>query len=124
MTDEEKKELEDFIEDWYCDEQSHEFARAIGKYLFQFIDHLYEQGLTDKTVRKHIDNCWAIGTLECGYGYRDHFSPGKVFYGPVAHYEYEFKRKFSNSKNAGNSYRSTWRKLYKYTKMLGHIKDE
>ena len=123
MKDEEDEELEDFIEDWHCDEQSHRFAQDLGRYLFRFIDHLYEQELTDKTVRRHIDNCWAIGYLECGYGYRDVFSPGKVFYSPEADYRYEYKRKFSDSKYALSSYKATWRKLYKYTKALGHIDD-
>jgi len=124
MTDEEKQELEDFIQDWHWDEKSHKFAQDLGTYLFQFMDNLYEQGLSDKTVRKHIDNCWCIGILECDYGYRDEFSPGDVFYSPEANYEYEFKRKMSDSKYAINSYRSTWRKLYKHTKALGYIDDE
>jgi hypothetical protein len=124
MTKEEEKELEDFIADWYYDEQSHRFAHDLGRYLFQFIDYLYEQKLTDKTVSKHIDNCWAIGYLECGYGYRDVFSPGKVFYSTEADYNYEYKRKFSDSKYALTSYRATWKKLYKYTKDLGHLEYE
>jgi hypothetical protein len=123
MKDKQKKdqELEDFIQDWYYGEPSHQFAKALGTYLFQFIDHLYEQGLSEKTMRKHIDNCWCIGYLECNYGYRDHFAPGDIFYGADADYEYEFKRKISHSKYAITSYRATWRKLYKYTKALGHL---
>jgi hypothetical protein len=124
MSEEEKKELEDFIEDWYYGEQPHKFARDLGGYLFQFIDHLYEQGLSEKTVRKHIDNCWAIGFLECGYGYKDVFSPDKVFYSPDAGYEHEYKRKFSDSKNALSAYRATWKKLYKYAKVQRHHEDE
>ena len=124
MQDEEKQELEDFIEDWHWDEKSHKFAQDIGTYLFQFIDHLYEQGLTKKTVQKHIDNCWCIGILECGYGYKDEFSAGDVFYSPEASYEYEFRRKMSDSNYAINSYRTTWRKLYKYTKALGYLDNE
>ena len=124
MTDKdiEKQELEDFIQDWHWDKKSHKYAQDLAKYLFQFIDKLYEQKLSEKTVRKHLDNCWQIGILECGYGYRDKFSPGEIFYSPEADYEYEFKRKMSDSNYAVNSYRSTWKKLHKYTKELGYIK--
>ena len=76
--DDEKQEIEDFIEDWYCDEKSHKFAQDLCKYLFKFIDHLYEKGFSEKTIQKHIDNCWSAGILECNYGYRDQFSPGDI----------------------------------------------
>jgi len=124
MTKEEDKELENFIVDWFYGEQSHKFAQDLGRYLFHFIDHLYEQGLTNKTVGKHIDNCWAIGYLECGYGCRNVFFPGKVFYSPEADYKYEYKRKFSDSKYAISSYKATWKKLYNYTKNLGHLENK
>lgn len=123
-SDEDKQEIEDFIEDWYWDKKSHKFAQDLCKFLFQFIDHLYEKGLSEKTVQSHISNCWSIGILECGYGYKDEFSPGEIFYSPEADYEYEFKRKMSDSNYAIKSYRSTWRKLYNYTKSLGFISDE
>jgi len=124
MTKEEDKELENFIEDWFYGERAHRFAQDLGRYLFHFIDYLYEQGLTNKTVGKHIDNCWAIGYLECGYGYRKVFFPGKVFYSPEAGYKYEYKRKFSDSKYAISSYKATWKKLYNYTKNLGHLENK
>ena len=124
LSDEDNQEIEYFIEDWHWDKKSHKFAQNLCKYLFQFIDHLYKQGLSEKTVQKHLDNCWSIGLLECGYGFRDEFSPGDIFYGPDADYEIEFKRKISDSNYAIKSYRSTWRKLYKHTKSLGFIDDE
>ena len=123
MTDEDD-ELKEFIMDWHYDKQSHRYAQDLGRYVFEFIDHLYEQGLTDKTVRKHLDNCWSIGILECGYGYRDVFLPGDVFNSPEPDYEHEYKRKFCDSKYALSSYRATWKKLYKYTKALGHLEDD
>lgn len=43
----EKQELEDFIQDWYYGEPSHRFVKDLGIYLFQFIDHLYEQDFTE-----------------------------------------------------------------------------
>ena len=124
MSNEENQELEEFIQDWHWDEKSHKFAQDFGLYLFQFIDYLYDQGLSEKTVRQHMGNCWCIGYLECGYGYKDEFASGAVFSGPDARYEYEFKRKVRDSKYAINSYRSTWRKLYKYTKALGYLDNE
>ena len=56
MTNEEQ-ELEDFIGDWYYGEEMHVFAKALGRYLLQFIDHLHQQDMSEKTRRKHIDNC-------------------------------------------------------------------
>lgn len=113
------EEIEDFIEDWHWDKKSRTYARELCKFLFQFIDDLEQQGLSEKTIRKHLDNCWHIGILECQYGYRKTFSPGDAFYSPEADYEYEFKRKMGDSKYAINSYKSTWRKIYNYTKRLG-----
>ena len=109
----ENQELDDFIQDWHWDEKSHKYAQNFGWYLFQFIDHLSQQRLSEKTVKKHTSNCWFIGILDCQYGYKDEFSPDVVFRSPEAWYEYEFKRKMSDSKYATNSYRSTWRKLQK-----------
>lgn len=124
MTKEEDTELEHFIVDWYYGERSHRFAQNLGRYLFEFIDDLYEMKLTNKTIRKHIDNCWAIGYLECSYGYKKRFFPSEVFYSPIADYTYEYKRKFSDSKYAISSYKATWKKLFKYTKELGPLEDE
>lgn len=114
-----EQEIENFIGDWYWDDQSHKFAQDLCRFLFQFIDHLTESGLTKKTVRKHLDNCWAIGVFECQYGYRETFSVSEVFFSPEASYEYEFKRKMSDSSYAVNSYLATWKKVYKYAKALG-----
>jgi hypothetical protein len=117
----EEKRLEDYIEDWYYGEEMNKFAKALGRYLLQFIDHLREQDISQKTRRKHMDNCWYIGYLECNFGYRDEFVPEEVFYSPDAPYDYEFKRKFFSSKSAMTAYRATWRKLYTYTRALGHL---
>jgi hypothetical protein len=124
MMNEDNQELEDFIQDWHWDETSHKFAQDFGRYLFQFIDHLHQRDLSEKTVRQHTNNCWCIGILECQYGYKDEFLPGVVFRSPEAGYEYEFRRKMSDSKYAINSYRTTWRKLYKYTTALGYLDNE
>ncbi|MFC1834112.1 hypothetical protein ACFL2Q_05175 [Thermodesulfobacteriota bacterium] len=121
MTDgySEDQELEEFIDEWYYGEEMYRFAAPLGRYLLRFIDYLSEQDISEKTRRKHIDNCWYIGYLECNFTYHDEFVPGEVFYSPDAPHDYDFKRKFFSSKSAVASYRSTWRKLHAYTKELG-----
>lgn len=121
MSLKEDQELEDFIEEWYYGDEMRQFAEPLGRYLMEFIDHLQGLDISEKTKRKHIDNCWYIGYLECNFGYQDEFNPGEVFCIPEAPYDYEFKRKFFSSKSAVTSYRSTWRKLYSYTKAMGHL---
>lgn len=121
MITRDEQRLEDFIEDWYYGEEMLVFAKALGRYLLQFIDHLNERDLSEKTRRKHLDNCWYIGYLECNFGYRDEFVPGDVFYSADALYDDEFRRKFSSSKSAVTSYRATWKKLYIYTGGLGRV---
>ncbi|MFQ5343909.1 MAG: hypothetical protein ACE5F6_20385 [Anaerolineae bacterium] len=115
--DEPNEELEDFIADWYWDEASHEFARQLGAFLFDFLDELATTGLSDRTWQKHVDNCWLIGRFVCGYGYYDEFSP-EIFAGEPS-YLYEFRRKVSDSKYAVASYKATWRKLVRYARSLG-----
>ncbi|PJH75017.1 MAG: hypothetical protein CO064_08890 [Anaerolineae bacterium CG_4_9_14_0_8_um_filter_58_9] len=116
--DADMEELEKFIQDWHWDEASHEIARQMGAFLFQFLDHLEASGLSRQTMRKHESNCWCIGWLECGYGYHDSFTPAIFLGGPS--YENEFRRKVSDSKYALNSYRATWRKLERYVLSLGY----
>ncbi|MBK1724267.1 hypothetical protein [Thiocystis violacea] len=113
--------IERFISDWYWDEKSHDYARQLGRFLFGFLDSLKAQGFSEKTINKHWRNCYLIGVFDCGYGYRDRFSPKIVFSSPDASYEYEFKRKVSDSDYAVSSYNSTWRKVHNYTKKLGAI---
>jgi hypothetical protein len=121
MADQETERLEDYIQDWYWDEESHQFARDIGAYLLRFMDYLHKLGLAERTVRKHTWNCWFIGILECQYGYKKEFSAGESFETPWAPYQYEFSRKSTDSKYALDSYKSTWKKLHEYTKALGLI---
>lgn len=113
-------ELEEYIQEWYWDEASHEFARQLGTFLFQFLDHLDATGLTRKTMRKHESNCWCIGSFECSHGYdfQDTFTPTIFLGGPV--FISEFERKVSDSSYAVKSYKATWRKLEKYVSSLGY----
>lgn len=59
------EELEQFIQDWYHDKKSHRIAQQMGRLFLDFIDSLEHAKLSRATVRKHLDNCWAIGFLEC-----------------------------------------------------------
>ena len=112
------QELEGYIQDWHRDDASHEFARQMGAFLFQFLDHLEASGLSRQTMRKHESNCWCIGWLESSYGYHDTFVPDIFLGGPS--YLTEFKRKVSDSHYAVNSYLATWRKLERYILSLGY----
>jgi hypothetical protein len=115
------QELEDYIQDWHWDDASHEFARQMGAFLFQFLDHLEASGLSRQTMSKHESNCWCIGRLESSYGYHDIFVPDIFLGGPS--YLTEFKRKVSDSHYAVNSYQATWRKLERYILSSGYGKD-
>ena len=110
------EDIENFIEDWYFDTSSHNFAKALCTFLFQFIDRLELDGLSERTLRKHLDNCWAIGKFECDYGYHESFSSEIFLCEPS--FLYEFKRKNSESTYAVESYKTTWRKLRKYVESL------
>jgi len=118
LLDPEEQELEEYIEGWYWDEPSHEFARQVGAFLFQFMDYLETTGLSERTIHKHERNCWFIGKLECDYGYHDTFSP-EIFLGEPS-YLTEFRRKVSDSRYAVDSYKATWRKLARYVRSLGY----
>jgi hypothetical protein len=110
-------ELEAYIQDWHWDEKSHKFAVQMGQFMFEFFDELDDKGLSEQTVFKHERNCWAIGWLVSHYDRYDTFSPAIFQGGPAFTLEYE--QKFSDSKNAINSYETTWRKLEKYASSLG-----
>jgi len=110
--------LEAFIADWHWDEKSHEYARQMGAFLFQFLGYLYDSYLTDQTLRKHERNCWCIGSFESRYGSHDTFTPTIFLGGPE--FISEFKRKVGDSPAALNSYKTTWRKLEKYIYSQGY----
>ncbi len=112
----EQAELEDFIEDWYWDDASREFALQVGQFLFEFLGDLDTKGFSDRTFNKHVSNCWLIGKFTCDYGYHETFSPGIFGGGPS--YLYEFKRKVSDAPSAVKSYQATWRKLARYVRGL------
>jgi hypothetical protein len=49
----EESQVESFIKDWNWDETSHEFARQMGAFLLQYMDHLSSSGLSQEMLRKH-----------------------------------------------------------------------
>jgi len=118
LPDEAEAELEAFIEDWYWDEASHELARHLGAFLFQFLDDLASTGLSERTMRKHASNCWLIGKFVCDYGDHDTFAPTIFLGGPS--YLYEFRRTVSDTPSAVASYKATWRKIERYVRSLGY----
>jgi hypothetical protein len=111
-------ELEEFIRDWYYDDTSHQFARDVGGFLFQFMDHLASSGIPEKTLGRHQENCWLIGKFTCDYGYHKAFSPA-IFLGDPG-YLPEFQRKVSHAEGAIAAYTATWRKLEAYVRAMGY----
>jgi len=109
--------LESFIEDWYWDEASHTYARAVGSFLMGFLFDLAGQGLSPETMEKHQRNCWVIGSAECDHNPGGEFSPTVFLEGP--RYMGAFVREAGSSKSALASYRATWNKLARYVRDLG-----
>lgn len=109
-----KVDIKDYVDGWYWDDDSKKYAYEMGKFLFSFIDYLEDQKLSERTKRNHHDNIALIGMFEAGYGYNEKFCPENLEGGP--NYLYEFERKVNDSRNAIQSYKSTWRKLDKYIK--------
>ena len=68
MDQEFEDELEDFIKDWHWDKKSHEFARKMGQFMFEFFKYLDNQNLSEATQRKHESNCQLIGKFIADYG--------------------------------------------------------
>lgn len=105
-------ELEDFIQEWHSSKKSRRFATEMGLFMFEFLNDIHEKGLSEKTLRKHENNCELIGKFIADYGYHDKFSPEII--GKEPDYINELKRKISDSDYMVNSYKSTWRKLAIY----------
>jgi hypothetical protein len=109
-----KKEIEEYVANWHWDNQSKQYAFDLGKFLFSFIEYLNDSNLSERVKKSHKNNLQLIGSLQASYGYVDEFNYEDLTNGP--HYNYEFKRKVSDSEYAIKSYESTWRKLDKFIK--------
>ena len=107
-----KKQIDDFVNDWHWDEDSKIYAFESGKFLFSFLRYLESKNLSERTIKKHENNIFFIGTFDASYGYHEVFSYKNFEDGP--HNLYEYRRKVSDSKYAIQSYKATWKKLDKY----------
>ena len=111
---EEDERLESFIQDWHWDKPSHKVAQQAGAFLFAFLNSLEQRGLSRNSLSSYRTQIWCIGILECQYGGHNRFSPSMFIRGP--RWEYEYKRKQSDSANALEAYRRAWRKLDSFTR--------
>ncbi len=109
-----KKEIEEFVDDWHWDENSHNYAFGLGKFLFSFMDYLNEQNLSERTKRRHLENLGLIGMFAIQYEYMDEFYPEDIEDGTYNVDVYE--RKVSDSHSAVKGYITTCNKLDKYIK--------
>jgi len=53
--------MNEWPESWAGDTKDEPIGRAIVELMRPFVVHLQTQGLTRTTVRRHLDNLWAIG---------------------------------------------------------------
>jgi hypothetical protein len=115
MTDLVKKEIEDFIEDWYYDEDSYQHAFDCGAFLLGFTKYLDTLNKSERSLRDHKNNVSLIGHFYCNYN----DEPEKPFVcedleGGFFFSSFHFERKVSNSERAVNGYSATWNLLDKY----------
>lgn len=55
------KDIEEWPESWMIDRPDSATGQAILAVLEPFIQHLLNQGLSRRTIKRHIDNLWALG---------------------------------------------------------------
>ncbi|MDZ7897391.1 MAG: hypothetical protein U5N85_05100 [Arcicella sp.] len=102
-------------DDWHWDEKSKTFAVELGEFLLAFCDYLEAINLSTRNLRNHRDNVQIIGMFTCNYGYYDEFD-SDMFESGEANFEYEFKRKITDSPTALSNYRSTWKHISRFVK--------
>ena len=54
-------DLDAWPDSWMIDQPDRTMGKAIVTVLTPFIEHLIKQGLTKRTLKRHIDNLWALG---------------------------------------------------------------
>jgi len=54
-------DLDEWPDSWMIDQPDRAVGKAIVTVLTPFIEHLINQGLTKRTVKRHVDNLWALG---------------------------------------------------------------
>jgi len=54
-------DLDAWPDSWMIDQPDRSMGKAIVTVLTPFIEHLIKQGLTKRTLKRHVDNLWALG---------------------------------------------------------------
>jgi hypothetical protein len=54
-------DLDEWPDSWMIDPPDRTIGKAIVTVLTPFIEHLIKQGLTKRTLKRHVDNLWALG---------------------------------------------------------------
>ena len=54
-------DLDEWPDSWMIDQPDRAMGKAIVTVLTPFIEHLINQGLTKRTIKRHIDSLWALG---------------------------------------------------------------
>jgi len=54
-------DLDEWPDRWMIDQPDRAMGKAIVTVLTPFIEHLINQGLTKRTVKRHVDNLWSLG---------------------------------------------------------------
>jgi hypothetical protein len=54
-------DLDAWPDSWMIDQPDQTLGKAIVTVLTPFIEHLIKQGLTKRTIKRHVDNLWALG---------------------------------------------------------------
>jgi len=54
-------DLDAWPDSWMIDTPDRSMGKAIVTVLTPFIEHLIKQGFTKRTIKRHVDNLWALG---------------------------------------------------------------
>lgn len=54
-------DLDEWPDSWMIDQPDRAIGSAIVTVLTPFIEHLIHQGFTKRTIKRHVDNLWALG---------------------------------------------------------------
>ena len=54
-------DLDEWPDSWMIDQPDRTMGKAIVSVLTPFIEHLIKQGFTKRTIKRHVDNLWALG---------------------------------------------------------------
>ena len=54
-------DLYEWPDSWMIDQPDRDIGKEIVTFLTPFIEHLIAQGLTKRTIKRHVDSLWALG---------------------------------------------------------------